>query len=103
MLLCYYVITKKIFPFNYSLQQHHATLYVYETYDKCNNTESSPRPLADNIYHFRRLSKKFPRLLSSTSKKQGGSEEIPKKMRNFVGSFDCIDKLKHALRQSLKQ
>ena len=36
-------------------------------------------------------------------KKQGGSEEIPKKMRNFVGSFDCIDKLKHALRQSLKQ
>ena len=32
-----------------------------------------------------------------------GSEEIPKKMRNFVGSFDCIDKLKHALRQSLKQ
>ena len=53
-----------------------------------------PRPFADNIYHFRRLSKKFPRLLSSTSKKQGGSEEIPKKMRNFVGSFDCIDKLK---------
>ena len=46
-----------------------------------------PRPFADNIYHFRRLSKKFPRLLSSTSKKQGGSEEIPKKMRNFVGSF----------------
>ena len=63
-----------------------------------------PRPFADNIYHFRRLSKIFPRLLSSTSKKQGGgSEEIPKKMRNFVGSFDCIDKLKHALRQSLKQ
>ena len=25
------------------------------------------------------------------------------KMRNFVGSFDCIDKLKHALWQSLKQ
>jgi hypothetical protein len=24
--------------------------------------------------------------------KQGGSEEISKKMRNFVGSFDCIDK-----------
>ena len=62
-----------------------------------------PRPFADNIYHFRRLSKKFPRLLSSTSKKQGGSEEIPNKMRNFVGSFDCIDKLKHALRQSLKR
>ena len=37
----YYVITKKTFPFNYFLQQHHATLYVYETYDKCNNTESS--------------------------------------------------------------
>ena len=45
MLLCYYVITKKIFPFNYSLQQHHATLYVYETYNKCNNTESSSPPI----------------------------------------------------------
>ena len=39
MLLCYY---KEDLPFKYSLQQHHATLYVYETYDKCNNTESSP-------------------------------------------------------------
>lgn len=24
-------------------------------------------------------------------------------MRNFVGAFDCIDKLKHALRQSFAQ
>lgn len=24
-------------------------------------------------------------------------------MRNFVGAFDCIDKLKHALRQSFVQ
>ena len=27
-------------------------------------------------------------------KKLGKREEIPKKMRNFVGSFDCIDKAK---------
>ncbi len=52
MLLCYYVITKKIFPFNYFPQQHHATLYVYETYDKCNNTESSSRPFADTFTTF---------------------------------------------------
>ena len=38
-----------------------------------------------------------------TSKKLRESEEIPKKMRNFVGSIDCVDKLKLALRQSLKQ
>lgn len=31
------------------------------------------------------------------------ADTLTKKMRNFVGSFDCIDKLKHALRQSLKQ
>ena len=35
--------------------------------------------------------------------KLGKSEEIPKKMRNFVGSFDCIDKLKLALRQPFAQ
>lgn len=35
-------------------------------------------------------------------KKQGGSEEISKKMRNFVGSFGCIDKLKYALRRSFE-
>ena len=36
-------------------------------------------------------------------KKLGKREEIPKKMRNFVGAFDCIDKLKHALRQPFAQ
>ena len=70
MLLCYYVITKKIFPFNYFLQQHHATLYVYETYDKCNNTESSPRPLADNIYHFRLQNQDFPLAYSPSPQKK---------------------------------
>ena len=35
--------------------------------------------------------------------KLGKNEEIPKKMRNFVGSFDCIDKLKLALRQPFEQ
>ena len=60
-----------------------------------------PRPFADNIYHFRRLSKKFPRLLSSTSKKNRGERRDSKKMRNFVGSFDCIDKLKTGPHQSL--
>ena len=38
-----------------------------------------------------------------TSKNWGKREENPKKMRNLMGSIDCIDKLKHALRQSLKQ
>ncbi|MFR7599915.1 MAG: hypothetical protein ACLUV4_08970 [Prevotella sp.] len=37
------------------------------------------------------------------SKKLGKREEIPKKMRNLVGSFDCIDKLKYALRQPFAQ
>lgn len=60
----------------------------------------SARPFADNIYHFRRLSKKFPRLPSPISKKQVKSEEIPKKMRTFVGAFGCIDGLKTEL-QSL--
>ena len=36
-------------------------------------------------------------------KKLGKREEIPKKMRNFVGAFDCIDKLKYALRQPFAQ
>ena len=36
-------------------------------------------------------------------KKLGKREEIPKKMRNFVGAFDCIDKLKLALRQPFAQ
>ena len=36
-----------------------------------------------------------------TSKNWG--EEIPKKMRNLVGAFDCIDKLKYALRQPFAQ
>lgn len=35
--------------------------------------------------------------------KLGKREEIPKKMRNFVGSFDCVDKLKYALRQPFEQ
>ena len=35
--------------------------------------------------------------------KLGKSEEIPKKMRNFVVAFDCIDKLKLALRQPFEQ
>ena len=35
--------------------------------------------------------------------KLGKNEEIPKKMRNFVGAFDCIDKLKYALRQPFEQ
>jgi|GEM_PF-458480 len=38
-----------------------------------------------------------------TSKKLGKREEIPKKIRNFVGAFDCIDKLKYALRQPFAQ
>lgn len=37
------------------------------------------------------------------SKKLGKREEIPKKMRNLVGSFDCINKLKYALRQAFAQ
>jgi len=37
------------------------------------------------------------------SKKLGKREEIPKKMRNFVGAFDCIDKAKYALRQLFEQ
>ena len=37
------------------------------------------------------------------SKKLGKREEIPKKMRNLVGSFDCINKLKYALRQPFAQ
>ena len=36
-------------------------------------------------------------------KKLGKREEIPKKMRNFVGAFDCIDKLKLAPRQPFEQ
>ena len=106
MLLCYYVImllqrrsSPSTILFNNTMQ---LSMYMRLT-TNATILKALPSPFADNIYHFRRLSKKFPRLLSSTSKKQGGSEEIPKKMRNFVGSFDCIDKLKHALRQSLKQ
>ena len=42
-------------------------------------------------------------LPSLLAKKLEKREEIPKKMRNFVGSFDCIDKLKYALRQAFAQ
>lgn len=42
-------------------------------------------------------------LPSLLAKKLEKREEIPKKMRNFVGSFDCIDKLKYALRQPFEQ
>ena len=44
-----------------------------------------PRPFADNIYHFRRLSKKFPRLLSSTSKKTGGKRRDSKENAQLCG------------------
>ena len=46
--------------------------------------------------------KSFTPTLPHPPKKQGGSEEISKKMRNFVGAFDCIDKLKYALRRSFE-
>ena len=42
-------------------------------------------------------------LPSLLAKKLEKREEIPKKMRNFVGAFDCIDKLKYALRQPFEQ
>ena len=42
-------------------------------------------------------------LPSLLAKKLEKREEIPKKMRNFVGSFDCIDKLKYPLRQPFEQ
>ena len=92
MLLCYYVIMllcyyKEVLPLQLFSLIAHATLYVYETYDKWNNTESSPRPLADNIYHFRQQFKFFPSpTLPHLEKNQGKREEIPNKMPNFVGS-----------------
>ena len=42
-------------------------------------------------------------LLPFSLKKPWKREENPKKMRNFVGAFDCIDKLKLALRQPFAQ
>jgi len=42
-------------------------------------------------------------ILPFSLKKPWKNEEIPKKMRNFVGAFDCIDKLKYALRQPFEQ
>ena len=37
------------------------------------------------------------------SKNWGKEKRFQKKMRNFVGAFDCIDKLKLALRQPFAQ
>ena len=88
MLLCYYVIMllqrssppSTIF-FNSTMQ---LSMYMRLT-TNATILKALPRPFADNIYHFRRLSKKFPRLLSSTSKKTGGSEEIPRKCATLWG------------------
>ena len=50
-------------------------------------TQKAPRPLADNIYHFRQQFKIFPSpTLPHLEKNQGKREEIPNKMPNFVGS-----------------
>ena len=61
-------------------------------------TQPLHSPFADNIYHFWRLSKKYPHLFFHPSKIRGKWEEN-------VWSYDvadCIDKLKNALRTSLK-
>ena len=95
MLLCYYKEDHSLQPF---LQQHNITIYVYETYNKKPKDTTSPSPFADNIYHFWRLSKKYPHLFFHPLENQGKWEEN-------AWSYDvadCIDKLKNALRTSLK-
>ena len=58
---------------------------------KSSITPSHPRHSLHFV--FVNKSRNPSRQLSLTPpKKQGGSEEISKKMRNFVGAFDCIDK-----------
>ena len=78
-LLCYYVImllqrrsSPSTILFNNTMQ---LSMYMRLT-TNATILKALPRPFADNIYHFRRLSKKFPRLLSSTSKKQGGAKRF---------------------------
>ncbi len=61
-------------------------------------TQPLHSPFADNIYHFWRLSKKYPHLFFHPLENQGKWEEN-------AWSYDvadCIDKLKNALRTSLK-
>lgn len=61
-------------------------------------TQPLHSPFADNIYHFWRLSKKYPHLFFHPLENQGKWEEN-------AWSYDvadCIDKLKNALRTSVK-
>lgn len=61
-------------------------------------TQPLHSPFADNIYHFWRLSKKYPHLFFHPLENQGKWEEN-------AWSYDvadCIDKLKNALRPPLK-
>ena len=61
-------------------------------------TQPLHSPFADNIYHFWRLSKKYPHLFFHPLENQGKWEE---KSWSYDAA-DCIDKLKNALRTSLK-
>ena len=65
------------------------------------NPTSLSLPRATNLTFMKQTQKNSP--LPSSYQKLGKREEIPKKMRNFVGAFDCIDKLKYALRQPFAQ
>ena len=88
MLLCYYVImllqrrsSPSTILFNNTMQ---LSMYMRLT-TNATILKALPRPFADNIYHFRRLSKKFPRLLSSTSKKTGGKRRDSKENAQLCG------------------
>ena len=65
---------------------------------KSPKTQPLHSPFADNIYHFWRLSKKYPHLFFHPLENQGKWEENAW----FYDVADCIYKLKNALRTSLK-
>ena len=78
-LLCYYVIMllqRRPSPSTIFLNNTMQLSMYMRLTTNATILKALPRPFADNIYHFRRLSKKFPRLLSSTSKKQGGAKRF---------------------------
>ena len=62
---------------------------------------SLPPPCNKSHPHEANTKKLAPALF--LSKNWGKEKRFQKKMRNFVGAFDCIDKLKHALRQPFAQ
>lgn len=84
---------------NNSYTSHSAsTIYNNKTHQ---TLPLSPLPRATNLTFMKQTQNTRPCPLPI--KKLGKREEIPKKMRNFVGAFDCIDKLKLALRQPFAQ